>query len=186
MTLRFMPLAFLALLAGCAGNPDQVLVTAPPSTLRISPLVGSLEVRDVSLPRYAADDAVAVLNADGTLSEMGDTVWADTPDRALTLQLAGALEAITGARVAAEPWPFGQSPAASLTVRIEQSLARPGIDYRMTGQYAIAPVDSGLSDRSGRFSISVPLPSETAPAVAAAQGQAITELAETIARRLAR
>lgn len=183
---RCLPLLLLVLALGACGAPAQLLVTSPGPELRVRPVVGSLEVRDISLPRYAAGDAPVVLSPDGTVSELDGTVWADTPERALTLMLASDLAAITGARVAVEPWPFAESPAAQVTVRVERALGQPGASYRMTGQYAIAPIASSLSDRSGQFDISVPMPGETPAALAAAQGRAMTELAETIARRLAR
>jgi uncharacterized lipoprotein YmbA len=180
-----LPALFAVVLTGC-GSPTQVLLTPATSELRVSPAISSLVVRDLSLPLYAASDAPVILNADGTVGELSGTVWADTPERALTLQLAADLSVITGARVAAEPWPFSSSPAAEVTVRVERFLGQADGQFRMTGQYAIAPIDSGLSDRSGRFDIVVPMPGATAGAVAGAQGRAISQLAETIARRIAR
>lgn len=179
--------ALALLLAACGGNPTQLLVTPATPDLRLSPLVSSVEVRDISLPRYAASDSPVLLTAEGTVQEIrGNTVWADTPERALTLQLAGDLGTITGARVAAEPWPFSAAPGASVTVRVERFLGGADGIFRMTGQYAISPVDSGLSDRSGRFDISVPMTGDSGAALANAQGRAISQLAETIARRIAR
>lgn len=177
---------FALSLSACGNNPAQVLVTPATPEIRLRPIVSSLEVRDISLPLYAASDSPVLLDADGTLLEIKNTVWADTPERALTLQLAGDLGAITGARVAAEPWPFAASPAAQVTVRVERFLGQAGGQFRMTGQYAIAPVDSGLSDRSGRFDIAVPMVGDSAGALASAQGRAVSQLAETIARRIAR
>lgn len=176
----------LLLFAACSQNPAQVLVTPATPEVRLRPIVSSVEVRDISLPLYAAADAPVVLAEDGTLVQIRNTVWADTPERALTLQLAGDLGTITGARVAAEPWPFAAPPAAQVSVRVERFLGAPGGTFRMTGQYAIAPVDSGLSDRSGRFDIAVPMTGDSAGALASAQGRAISQLAETIARRISR
>lgn len=173
-------------LAGCGGPSAQVLLAPPPPDARVPALVGSLEVRDVSLPRYAASDDLVVLDDDGLLQTVSGAVWADTPERSMTLALADALGAITGARVAAEPWPFAQAPAAQVTVRVSQLLATANGALRLKGHYAIAPVNSGLADRSGQFDISVPV-TDTAPAaLAEAHGRAVSALAGQIAGRIAR
>lgn len=176
----------LCILMACSGPDTQVLLAPSAPSLRVSPLVSSIEVRDVSLPRYAASDALVKQGENGVLEELPKTVWADTPERSLTLALARDLSVITGARVAVEPWPFAQQPAASVTVRVEQLLARQDNILVLSGQYAIAPVDSGLSDRSGRFDLSVPILGDTPAALANAQSQAMAQLSETIAKRLAR
>ncbi|MFV0246230.1 MAG: membrane integrity-associated transporter subunit PqiC [Qingshengfaniella sp.] len=181
-----LPLVLTTLVMTACSSPNQVLIPPSDSVLRLRPLVGSLEIRDVSLPRYAAADPIMIQAEDGTLREMRRAIWADDPERGMTLQLASTLATITGARVAAEPWPFSQPADANVTVRIEQVLAQPDGLFHMTGQYAIAGQNGGLADRAGPFDISVPLPDTGPTAVATAQGQALTELAETIARRIAR
>lgn len=185
MRLALAATASLALLAAC-GSQTQVLLEPATPSLRVTPAVASLEVRDVSLPRYAASDALVVRGAGNTLETVGGAVWADTPERAMTLQLAGNLATITGARVAAEPWPFAGLPGAQVTVRVEQLLGQFDGTLRMTGQYAIAPIDSGLSDRAARFDITVPMPGDGPGAVASAQAAALAELSAQIARRIAR
>lgn len=51
MMPRFLLLVTLAFLAAC-GSSTQVLMPTASPTLRVRPLVSSIEVRDVSLPRY--------------------------------------------------------------------------------------------------------------------------------------
>jgi len=185
MYLRQLACFAALAMAGCAGPATQILLPPVQSEMRVRPVVGSLEVRDVSLPRYAASDEILFLNA-GALDPVRDAIWADTPDAALTAALADALATITGARVATEPWPFAAPPSATLSVRITRLTAAPGAGLDLVGSYAIAPVASGLSDRSGRFVISVPVAGDTPQALAEAQSRALAELAETVAGRLAR
>ena len=183
--------ALLLGLAACSAPVTQVAVPPVQTDLRLRPVVGSLEVRDISLPRYAAADDIVRVGADGGIGTLPATAWADTPERALTLRLVDALERITGARVAGEPWPFAEPPAASLTIRVSDALGQPGTPdapgrFVLRGSYAISPVASDLSDRSGRFEIAVPLAGPQPQALAAAQSVALGELAETLARRIAR
>jgi len=187
MILR--PLALLlvtGLLAACGQQASQLLVPQTPTELRLRPAVGSLEVRDISLPAYAAGSDVLALTGANRLDVVPGVIWADGPERALTQNLAAALGTITGARVSTEPWAFAEPPAASLTVRVTRLAGAPGGTLEFAGQYVLAPVASGLADRAGDFAIRVPVAGDTPEALAAAQGQAVAELAETVARRLAR
>jgi hypothetical protein len=179
----------LALVA-CSAPVTQVAVPPVVSDLSVRPIVSSLELRELSLPRYAASDDVVRAGVGGMIDTVPATMWADTPERGLTLHLADALGRITGARVAAEPWPFAEPPAASATVRVTRLLG--GVNEAgqgrlvFSGSYAIAPVASSLSDRDGTFDISVPLTSDSPQALAAAQAAALGQLAETLARRIGR
>ncbi|WP_172330901.1 membrane integrity-associated transporter subunit PqiC [Mangrovicoccus sp. HB161399] len=185
--LTFLPLLLALGTAACTSPPTQFLLDAPTSDLRLRPMVSSVEVRDVSLPQYAsAADGIAIQQADGSVTANPNEVWADTPERGATLALARNLAAITGARVAAEPWPFADLPGASVKVVVERFLASETGGVRLEGSYAISPVGSGLRDRGGRFDIAVPLPENPGTSdVARAHGLAIEQLAEEIARRLA-
>ena len=178
-------------LAGCSTSLTQVAVPPVTTDLRVRPVVSSLVVRDISLPRYAAGDSLVFAGEGGVINSLPTIVWADTPERGLTLNLADTLGRITGARVAAEPWPFSDQPAASVTVRVTQFLGGFNTTtgtgaLEFAGSYAISPVDSGLSDRSGRFDISVPMLDGSPQALAAAQSVALGQLAETLARRIGR
>lgn len=184
--LRILATVSVAALAGCSGFDTQIPVPVVESDLRLQPLVSSLEVRDVSLPRYAAADEIVLLDENGGLETISGNLWADTPTRASTTALADAIGEITGARVAAEPWPFAEPPSAQVQVRVSTMHGDASGLFRLKGQYAISPVASSLSDRSGRFDISVPLRGDTPQAVAQAQATAFAQLSETIARRIAR
>jgi hypothetical protein len=191
MTLKpaLCGLILLASLAGCAGPPTQIAIPPVASQVTVRPVVSSLAVRDISLPRYAASGDLVRATAEGIIT-IPSVVWADTPERAMTLHLADALGQITGARVAAEPWPFSDAPAAEATVRVTRLLGRLGTDGQgqltLSGSYAIAPVSSSLTNRSGRFDIAVPLRDDTPQALADAYSAAFDDLAETLARRIGR
>ena len=92
--------------AGCGGTPDLYSVTPPAVTETVRISFRAVEVRDVSLPTYAAADEIAVRDETGKLVTDTGTLWADSPERAVALELAGNLARLSGARVASEPWPF--------------------------------------------------------------------------------
>lgn len=185
MTMSFFKsaLAGLALtLAACGGTPDLYPVETPQVTQKIGIGFRAVEVRDVSLPTYAAADEIAVLDANGKLVTQSDVLWADSPERAVALELARHLARLSGARVASEPWPFEAFPDARLEVRFESLVA--GIDgqFRTSGQYFVGVTDGGR-ERSGLFDFSVPYDPAGGPqAIAQARGKAILDLATYIAR----
>ncbi|WP_149756651.1 PqiC family protein [Roseivivax sediminis] len=178
------PLGALALtvLAACGGG--DIRYATPPSApeARVGSAYATLEVVEVQLPTYAASEDIFVADAGGALTALGP-LWADDPARAMTLQLARDLSAITGAQVAPEPWPFRDYAAAKLDVRLEDMLATAAGTFRLSGQFFVAPDDGGR-DRSGRFAIEVPLAEDAdAASIAAARSAAVSQLAEDIARR---
>lgn len=175
----------MAPMLGAACAPTQLVLVPPPqSDVSLRPAVSSVVVRDVALPDYAASDQIALLQPDGTL-RVTRLLWADAPERAIRDGLVAALGDITGARVAAEPWPFSGLPSAELTVRVSRLVAQPSGVLDFAGQYAVAPLGATLSDRAGRFAIRVPLAGDGAGALGRAQALAVADLAETIARDLA-
>lgn len=172
--------AVLLGLAAC-GTADRIAVQEPPVTETIPISLRSVEVRDVSLPAYAAADEVSQEEADGTIVA-SDMLWADTPERAVALQLSENLTRLTGARVASEPWPFEAFPEARLALRFSQMVARTDGQFRVAGQYFVANLEGGR-ERSGLFDLSVPYDASGGPAaIARARGQAILDLAKLIAR----
>lgn len=170
------------LLSACGGTPDLYSVTPPAvtETLRIG--FRSVEIRDVSLPTYAAADEIALQDDTGKLVTDGQTLWADSPERAVALELAGNLARLSGARIASEPWPFEELPDARLDVRFETLLAGAAGQVRASGQYFVA-VPDGRRERSGLFDLSVPFDPAGGPqAIAAARGQIVLDLAKYLAR----
>ncbi|ROU03734.1 PqiC family protein [Histidinibacterium lentulum] len=182
--LRPALLALVLLTGGCSfltGPEPRYSAPAVTPTDSVSSRYSSVEVVTVTLPTYAASEDIYVRGQDGALTRLGP-LWADDPARAVTQQLAGDLSAITGARVAAEPWPFREFPAARVDVRLTDMVATEDGRFRLVGQYFVAP-ESGQGDRSGRFLIESPLPAPTtASSIATARGQAVADLALQIAR----
>lgn len=170
-------------LAACGGTPDRYAVTPPAVTETVRIGFRSVEVRDVSLPAYAAADEIAVQDADGKLVTQDSQLWADSPERAVALELARNLARLSGARIASEPWPFESFPDARLDVRFESLVAGADGQFRASGQYFVG-VSSGRRERSGLFDLAVPFDPEGGPqAIARARGQVILDLATHIARQ---
>lgn len=172
----------VVMLAGCAEAPIRYTVPSPivGETIRIA--YRSVEVRDVSLPTYAASDEIHVEGEDGALQSSTSVLWADNPERAVSLALARNLAEVTKAKVANEPWPFESFAQARVEVRIEQMLASKLGVFRLQGQYFVSGSDDAR-ERSGLFELSRPYDFEAGPrAIAAARGEVILELAREIAR----
>jgi uncharacterized lipoprotein YmbA len=181
-TGRTAALGLVALLAACASEVRVATPVITPQT-RIASSFSSIEVSEVTLPSYAAAEDIYFRDADGAISPMG-TLWADLPARAITLQLARDLGAITGVTVAPEPWPFRAYAAAKVDVRIEELLATAEGVFHLSGQYFVAP-EAGGRATSGSFAIQEPIEGTptSASAIASARGRAVSKLAEAIARR---
>jgi len=168
-------------LAAC-GNAERFASTAPPVVDQVPISFRSIEVRDVSLPTYAASDEIHIEAEDGTLESSADVLWADAPERAVALELSQNLARLTGRRVASEPWPFEAFPEARLEVRFAELVATSRGQFRASGQYFVA-VRDGRAERSGLFEQVVPFDPAGGPnAIARARGQLILDLATAIAR----
>lgn len=174
-------LGFVLVLAAC-GTADRYAVSLPPVTETIRIAFASVEVRDVSLPSYAAADEIHIRKADGTLISSSDELWADAPERAVALEISESLSRLTNRRIASEPWPFEAFPDARLELRFSELLATDAGQFRATGQYFVA-VSNGGRERSGLFDQSVSFDPKTGPAgIAAARGQLVLQLARFIAK----
>lgn len=171
-----------AALTACSGTPDQ-RVAVPPAQIDGTRAIAyeSVALREVSLPSYAASEEIYAADASGLLNSTAGVLWADDPGRAVTLELSRYLAQITRARVASEPWPFDTYPEAEVELRVEEMLAQGTGTFRLSGQYFVSS-EVGR-DHAALFDISVPIPGEATPAdIAAARGQAVRDLALTIAR----
>lgn len=173
-------------LAACGDNAARYLVEPAPTAAAVPLRLNSIEVRDVKLPAYAEGTQILQQDASGALRPVSRSEWADNSPRAVTAALARSLDLQTTAAVAAEPWPLSDSPAGRLDVRIDRIVARADGNFQMSGQYAVASFQGNISEVLQRFDILVPMTSDSAGAIAAAQGQALDLLAAQIVARLRR
>ena len=181
-TLRPLPLlAVTVLLSACFAGPEQrFAVPTAPAGDHVAVAFGSIVVRDLSLPDYASSQEIFTRDAGGALTSNPKLLWADEPVRAMTLELSSYLSRITGARVAAEPWPFTTGPDAAIEVRVADMVADAGGALRLSGQYFVAT--EGGRNRGRLFDLTVPIGGAgTAADIAAARGLIVRDLARTIA-----
>jgi len=175
--------AALAFLAAC-GTPESIAVKPPSVTHKVHIAFSSVEVKDVSLPTYAAADEIAQQAADGTMIT-SKVLWADAPERAIGLELSRNLAQLTKSRVASEPWPFEQEAAATLVVRFVDLAAGTDGVYRATGQYFVGVYEG--RERSGTFDLNVTYDPAAGPAaIANARGRLVSDLSAFLARKALR
>lgn len=168
-------------LAACGGNDSaRYLVDAPASQSQTSVSVRSVELRNLSLPSHASGSEILVRDETGALRPLGDAVWADDPERAVTGVLAELLDTRSSATVSAEPWPLLDGPSARLDVRVDRMLASVDGVFQITGQAAVSAVDGNPRERVERFSIAAPISELSAAGVTDAQGRALAALADDL------
>ena len=181
---RTLALALLPLLAACGDSNARYLVDAPVPAQQQRVRVSTVEMREVTLPAYAAASEILVQQADGALRPVRNAIWAEDPTRGVTLALARNLDAAASATVMAEPWTLERRPDVQVDVRIERMVAQNDGLYRLAGQYAIASPDLVIRESVGRFDISQPLADTDPASVARATGAALMTLSQQIAGRL--
>ncbi len=184
MKLILAPLALALALSACGDTKSRFLIApvAPQTEQRLR--VASIEVRDVSLPAYAAASEMMVEDASGALRPVKKAIWADDPARGVTGALARTLDMRSTASVAAEPWPLSEPAQMRVEVRVDQMVAHADGNFGMSGQFALTSPSGAVPDRLQRFDIKVPM-ADTAPAtVAQATGAAIDALADQIIAKL--
>lgn len=179
---RLIPALMLTVLTAACGADDRRIVVPQMQAAERQPIAySSVEIREVSLPSYAAAEEVMIADPAGVLEKQGDLLWADDPSRAVTLELTRYLTQISGAQVAAEPWPFFDIPAATVEVRVEEMLAHDDGSFRLSGQYFVS-ADSGR-ERARLFSLRQAIPGDGKTYnIGAARSQALRSLALKIAR----
>lgn len=184
MRLILVSVAVLTLLGACSnGEKTARYLIDPPLTGGTVPnRLGTAELKDVSLPEYAAAGEVSWQTADGAVRSNTKELWADNPQRAFTQSLARTISDVSGATVIAEPWPLAEPPRRKIEVRVEQALARADGLYRLSGRYFVADDGTGGANQARGFDISVPLADDKPGTIARAQSQAIAQLARQIAQ----
>lgn len=158
-------------------------IDPPASPQTTGDQLGATELKDVSLPDYAAADAIAWQGTDGAIRASSKVLWADKPERAFTVTLARAISEASGASVVPEPWPFPSPPQHRLDVRVEQALAANDGYFHLKGRYFVSAEGGGAGSHHTRvFDIAVPVEANEPTSVASAASVAITMLAEQIAQ----
>ncbi len=185
MIKKCLVLSFVAL-AACSPPIDRLALSPLPSSLELRPLVGSAMVRTVSLPSYAGAEEVAREQPGGLIASNDDVLWADEPERAVTLVLTRNLSDILNADVGPEPWPFVRLPDVAIDVRVEQMLAGADGTFRLSGQFFVGGDGIDFRNTADTFDISVPMPDQSLASIATAHSAALLSLSEQIARRLGR
>ena len=183
MRLILVSVAVLTLLGACSNGEKtaRYLIDPPVTGGSVPNRLGTAELKDVSLPEYAAAGEDSWQTADGAVRSNTKELWADNPQRAVTQSLARAISDVSGATVIAEPWPLAEPPRRKIEVRVEQALARADGIYRLSGRYFVADSGAGGANQARSFDISVPLADDEPGTIARAQSQAITQLARQIA-----
>ncbi|MEL6685668.1 MAG: PqiC family protein [Pseudomonadota bacterium] len=185
MFSRLMALT-VAALAACTPLADRVALTPVPSSLELRPLVGSAMIRTVSLPTYAAAEEIALETNAGSIVINEDVLWADEPERAVTLILTRTIGDILGADVGPDPWPFVGLPDVSVDVRVERMLGGTDGTFELNGQFFVASEAAQFRDSTHSFEISEPMLDTSVNGIAGAQSAALLKLAEQIAATLGR
>ncbi|PUB19017.1 PqiC family protein [Yoonia sediminilitoris] len=185
MIKRISLLAALAF-AACTPEPDRLALAQLDSALELRPLVSSAMVRTVSLPTYAAAEEIAVETGAGLIASNTEVLWADDPQRAMTIAVARNLGDILGIDAGPEPWPFLGLPDVSIDVRVERVLAYADGTFRLSGQFYVGGDGSDFRNQSRAFAISKPMPDLSLPSIATAQAEAVLTLSEEIAKTIGR
>ena len=183
MRMILVSVAALTLLGACSNGEKtaRYLIDPPLSGERVPDRLGTAELKDVSLPEYAAAGEISWQTEDGAVRSNTKKLWADTPQRAFTQTLARTISDLSGATVIAEPWPLAEPPRRRLEVRVEKALAQSDGVYRLSGRYFVSDEAAGGANQARSFDISVPLADDEPGTIARAQSQAITQLARQIA-----
>ncbi|SEM84873.1 hypothetical protein SAMN04488003_105127 [Loktanella fryxellensis] len=182
-----LALAALAIAAACGNTLTRLDVPVVASTLQVNASVSSVMVRSVSLPTYASAEEIALETEPGVITSDGKLLSADDPSRAVTLSLTQSLDGILDATVGPDPWPFAGIPDVSVDVRVSEMLGSAVTGtFRLAGQYYIGGDGIDFADRSRTFAYTIPMPTADVPGAVAAQGTAVVQLAEEIARQLSR
>lgn len=190
MTLRIAALTLVAALTliSCGDTnarfpiATDIAATAP----KVRVAVRTIEVRDVSLPAYAAASEIVVEQEGGALFVVPKAIWADDPVRGVTGALSRSLDLRSTASVASEPWPLAEPADARLEVRIDRMVAKADGMFELSGQFAIAAPDGAIRESVERFDVSAPMADSTPAAVAQATGVAIDALVDVIIKKLHR
>lgn len=177
---------FLAGLAACSPPLERVAIPAVESAVRLQPRVSNAMVRTVILPTYAAAEEIAFQGESGRIETNADVLWADDPQRGVTVAISRNLSNILGVDVGPDPWPFVTLPDAAVDIRVSDMLAGSDGVFRLSGQFFVGGDGTDFPNSSETFDIAQPLADQSLNSIANAQAAALLTLSEQIARRLGR
>jgi uncharacterized lipoprotein YmbA len=186
MFQKSLLIACTALLTACSAPTNRLDMAPLESSLNLRAQVSSVMVRTVSLPAYAAAEELAFETIEGFITSDAEVLWADEPDRAVTLLITRHLNDILNATAGPDPWPFAGLPDVAIDIRVEEMLARADGSFRLRGQFFVGGDGIDFPNSARSFDVTQPLASEDLAAVALAQSAALLTLSEDIARTLAR
>ncbi|MGO4909448.1 membrane integrity-associated transporter subunit PqiC [Pseudorhodobacter sp. W20_MBD10_FR17] len=190
MNIRIVAIALAAALplASCGDKDARFPIAAEtvPAVAKTQVAVRTVEVREVSLPAYAAASEIVVEQMGGALTVVPKAIWADDPVRGVTGALARSLDLRSTASVAAEPWPLADSADVRIEVRVDRMIAKLNGNFELTGQFAIAAPNGAMRESVQRFTVTAPLADNSPGSVAQATGVAIDSLAADIVKKLRR
>ena len=187
MTRQILVALGLTALAACGSTITRLDMPTPSPALSLRANVDSVVVRDVTLPTYAATEELGLETAPGVITSDGDLLAADEPSRAVTLSLSRQMDEILSAIVSPDPWPFPGLADVVVDVRVSEMLGSAVTGtFTMSGQYFIGGDAIDYPNSASSFSYQIPMATPDIPGAVAAQGLAITQLAEEISRSLAR
>ena len=184
--LRRLILVAVTTLVACS-PPLQRLPLAPvTSQLELRPLVGSVMIRPVTLPTYAAAEEIAFEGPGGLISTNDDILWADDPTRAVSLALIRNLKDILDINVGPDPWPFLNLPDVTVEVQVERMIAGSDGIFYLTGQFFVGGDAIDFRDSTHDFNINQTITDQGLNSITTAQAQALLTLSEEIAQTLGR
>lgn len=186
MIKRLAPLFLVLAAAACSGTLTRIDTPQLQSGLSLNAFVGSAVVQTVSLPSYASAEELSVESAPGVITTTDDLLWADEPERAMTLMVARQLDDILTATVGPDPWPFPGLPDVTIDIRVTEMIGRSDGAYHLAGTYFVGGDGIDFRNTSQAFDIAVPVADLNPGTLASAQAQAILQLSESIARKLGR
>lgn len=183
----YFALALLMLAAACSSpvGPYFYLLEAPAGAAQATaPSRLSVGVREIGLPLYARRPQMAVRDETGAIVSIDEHRWADDPPHAATRLVARRLATLRGAPAYVDPWPQGAEPDLIATVEVDRFLGALGGEVAFDGQYTVADVDRREGAVTRPFAISVPVQGSDYAALAAAYGEALSNLADILAEAL--
>ena len=187
MLKPILTLSVLALIAACGSTVTRLNMPSVEPTQSLRASVGSVMIRTVSLPTYAATEEISLETEPGIITSDGDLLSADDPARGVTLALTKGVGDILDVNVGPDPWPFAGLPDVAVDVRVSEMLGSAVTgQFRLAGQYYVGGDGIDYPDQTRSFAFTVPMATPDIPGAIAAQGVAVAQLAQDIASRLGR